>query len=224
MLWGIQNSGRRFSMRAALYLRVSTDKQQTDNQRLELEAAAAARGWTVVERYADNGISGSKGRDKRPGLDAMLKAAVKRRFDVLMAWSVDRLGRSLPDLIGTMQELASAKVNLFLLQQGLDTTTASGRAMFGMLSVFAEFERAIIVERVNAGLARAKAEQDAGIKRYQRDGRLKKPHGRQRTPVENRIREHLASGMSIRQVQRETGAGSGTVQRIKREMAEAPAN
>ena len=73
-------------MRAALYLRVSTDKQQTDNQRLELEAAAAARGWTVVERYADNGISGSKGRDKRPGLDAMLKAAVKRRFDVLMAW------------------------------------------------------------------------------------------------------------------------------------------
>ena len=121
-----------------------------------------------------------------------------------------------------MQELASAKVNLFLLQQGLDTTTASGRAMFGMLSVFAEFERAIIVERVNAGLARAKAEQDAGIKRYQRDGRLKKPHGRQRTPVENRIREHLASGMSIRQVQRETGAGSGTVQRIKREMAERP--
>jgi DNA invertase Pin-like site-specific DNA recombinase len=139
--------------RAALYLRVSTDEQTTQNQRAELEAATVARGWSVVTTYADNGISGAKGREGRPGLDQMLKDAAKRKFDVVMVWAVDRLGRSLPDLIGTMQELHGAKVDLFLLQQGLDTTTPSGRAMFQMLGVFSEFERAMIQSRIKAGLA-----------------------------------------------------------------------
>src|ERR1700722_11155151 len=160
--------------RAALYLRVSTGEQTVENQRLELEAAAESRGWQVVTTYADNGISGAKGRDKRPGLDTMLKDAVRRKFDVVMVWAVDRLGRSLPDLISTMQELHGAKVDLFLLQQGLDTTTPSGRAMFQMLGVFSEFERSMIQSRVKAGLDRAKAEQDAGIVRRGKDGRKKK--------------------------------------------------
>src|SRR5580693_114972 len=145
--------------RAAIYLRVSTDDQTVENQRRELTAAATSRGWTVVAEYADESISGAKGRDGRPQLDLMLKDAVRRRFDVAMVWAVDRLGRSLPDLIGSMQELHGAKVDLFLLQQGLDTTTASGRAMFGMLGVFSEFERAMIQARVKAGLERAKQEQ-----------------------------------------------------------------
>ena len=118
--------------RAAVYLRVSTGEQTVDNQRRELAAAAASRGWSVVAVYADEGISGAKGREGRPQLDLMLKDAVRRRFDVAMVWAVDRLGRSLADLIGSMQELRDAKVDLFIHQQGLDTTTASGRAMFGM--------------------------------------------------------------------------------------------
>src|SRR5262249_11827844 len=131
--------------RAALYLRVSTGEQTVATQQRDLEAAAAQRGWTVVATYQDNGVSGAKGRDKRPGLDRLLKDATRGRFDVVMAWSVDRVGRSLPDLVSSLQELHSARVDLFLHQQALDTTTPSGRAMFGMLSVFAEFERSMIV-------------------------------------------------------------------------------
>ena len=107
--------------------------------------------------YRDAGISGSKGRDQRPGFDAMHKNAARRRFDVVMAWSVDRLGRSLQDLCGFLSELHSLGIDLFLHQQGIDTTTPAGKAMFQMMGVFAEFERAMIRERVNAGIARAKA-------------------------------------------------------------------
>ena len=142
--------------RAALYLRVSTGEQTTANQAKALKAVAAHRGWSIVETYEDAGISGGKGRDKRPGLDAALKDASRGRYDVLCAWSVDRLGRSLPDLVNGLQELHAAKVDLFLHQQALDTTTPAGKAMFGMMGVFAEFERSMIVARVNAGLARAR--------------------------------------------------------------------
>src|SRR5215472_7473049 len=113
--------------RAALYLRVSTDGQTTENQRLALETVAAQRGWTVVQVYNDNGISGAKGRDKRAGLDAILKDASRGRFDVVMAWAMDRLGRSLADLIGTLRELDAAHVDLFLHQQAIDTTSPAGR-------------------------------------------------------------------------------------------------
>jgi hypothetical protein len=112
--------------RAALYLRVSTDGQTTENQRRELEAVAAAKGWNVVAVYEDAGISGANGRDKRPGFDRMLKDAVRREFDVLMAWSVDRLGRSLLDLISALQELHGAGADLFLHQQAVDTSWGSG--------------------------------------------------------------------------------------------------
>jgi DNA invertase Pin-like site-specific DNA recombinase len=142
--------------RIAIYLRVSTNKQETSNQRRELEAVAARSGWQIVKVFEDAGISGAKGRDKRPGLDAMLKAVNAKEFDLVAAWSVDRLGRSLPDLLGILQHLHDKKVDLFLHQQGLDTSTSAGKAMFQMLGVFAEFERSIIRERVNAGLARAR--------------------------------------------------------------------
>ena len=177
--------------RAAIYLRVSTGEQTVDNQRRELEAAAASRGWSVVAVYADEGISGAKGREGRPQLDLMLKDAVRRRFDVAMVWAVDRLGRSLADLIGSMQELRDAKVDLFIHQQGLDTTTASGRAMFGMLGVFSEFERAMIQARVKAGLERAKQEQMAGKVRRDARGRRLKAIGRPRVSSA-RGRGHLA--------------------------------
>ncbi len=199
------------SKRAALYVRVSTDQQTTANQIEALRSVAAQRGWDVVETYKDNGISGSKGRDKRPGLDAMLKDAARGKFDVVMAWSVDRLGRSLADLVGTLQDLHAARVDLFLHQQALDTTTPAGKAMFQMLGVFAEFERSIIVARVNAGLARAKA---SGTKSGKAIGRP-----RVTRKIEQSIKEQLEAGHGILKVAGIVGVGVGTVHRIKRDMA-----
>src|SRR5882757_5243749 len=118
--------------RVAIYLRVSTSKQDTNNQRRELLAVAARSGWDVVRVYEDAGISGAKGRDKRPGLDAMLRAVNAREFDMVAAWSVDRLGRSLTDLLGILQNLHDKGVDLFLHQQGLDSSTTAGKAMFQM--------------------------------------------------------------------------------------------
>ena len=116
--------------RAAIYVRVSTDKQTVENQVRELRQIAERRGWEVVAQYSDAGISGSRGRDDRPGLDQMLKDAQRRRFDVVMAWAIDRLGRSLIDLLGTIQALEACGVDLYLDQQALDTTTPAGRLMF----------------------------------------------------------------------------------------------
>ena len=116
----------------------------TDNQRFELEAVAARSGWHIVKVYEDAGVSGGKGRDKRPGLDAMLKAVNAKEFEMVAAWSVDRLGRSLTDLLSILQGLHDKGVDLFLHQQGLDTSTTAGKAMFQMLGVFAEFERSLI--------------------------------------------------------------------------------
>jgi DNA invertase Pin-like site-specific DNA recombinase len=129
----------------------------TDNQERELRATAEQAGHEVVAVYRDAGISGAKGRDKRPGFDAMHKDAARRRFDVVMAWSVDRLGRSLQGLITFMQELRSLKIDLFLHLEGLDTTTPAGKMMFQALGSFAEYERDMIRAQVNAGIARAQA-------------------------------------------------------------------
>jgi DNA invertase Pin-like site-specific DNA recombinase len=188
--------------RVAIYLRVSTSKQDTDNQLRELSAVADRSGWEIWKVYEDAGISGAKGRDKRPGLDAMLKAVNAKQFDLVATWSVDRLGRSLTDLLGILQELRDKGVDLFLHQQGLDTSTTAGKAMFQMLGVFAEFERGIIRERVNAGLARARAN---GTKL-----------GRRRVDpaVEARILELKANGDGILKIGRKLGVGTSVVQRV----------
>ena len=144
--------------RAVLYLRVSTLDQTTANQERELREVAGRMGCEIVHVYKDHGISGAKGREKRPAFDRLCKDAAQRKFDVVMAWSVDRLGRSLKDLIGFLSELHALRIDLFLHQQGLDTATPAGKAMFQMMGVFAEFERSMIQERVRAGLRRAKAE------------------------------------------------------------------
>jgi DNA invertase Pin-like site-specific DNA recombinase len=150
--------GETIVKRAVLYLRVSTIEQTTANQERELRQAAERAGWEVTKVYRDHGISGAKGRDKRPAFDALCRDATKRQFDVVMAWSVDRLGRSLQDLVGFLAEIHALKVDLYLQQQGLDTTTPAGKALFQMMGVFAEFERSMIQERVRAGLARARSE------------------------------------------------------------------
>jgi DNA invertase Pin-like site-specific DNA recombinase len=144
-------------MRAAIYLRVSTREQTTENQSRELREVAARHGHDVVDTYEDAGISGANGRDRPPEFDRLLRDATTRKFDVVMAWSVDRLGRSLQDLVSFLSEVHALGIDLYLHRQQLDTRTPSGRAMFGMLSVFATFEREMIVERVRAGMARARA-------------------------------------------------------------------
>ena len=143
--------------RAALYVRVSTDAQTVENQIHVLQQIAERRGWAVVEIYRDAGISGAKGRDQRPGLDTLLKDASRRKFDIVMAWAIDRLGRSLIDLLGTIEHLEACNVDLYLDQQHLDTTTPMGKLLFHVTGAFSEFERSMIRQRVRAGLAPIKA-------------------------------------------------------------------
>jgi DNA invertase Pin-like site-specific DNA recombinase len=193
--------------RAVLYLRVSTSGQTVENQRRELVAAAERHGWTVIDEFRDSGVSGRNGREKRPAFDRLCAAVARRECDLVAAWSVDRLGRSLQDLVGFLGELHAKKVDLYLHQQGVDTSTPAGKALFQMMGVFAEFERAIIVERINAGLARAKAN---GVV-------LGRPKIRARD--EERARTELAKGTGVLKTAKLVGIGTGTVQRIKREMA-----
>jgi|SRR5579871_6400982 len=188
--------------RVVFYLRVSTGGQTVENQRRELAAAAKQRGWTVVEIYSDNGFSGAKGRDKRPAFDRMCKDAAAGKFDVIAAWSVDRLGRSVLHLAQFIEDIRAAGVGLFLLKQGLDSETPTGRAMLGMCSVFAELEREIIRERIHAGLARAKA-QGKTLGRKPVSAR-----------IEERIRELRAKGYGKLRIARELKCGVSTVQRV----------
>jgi DNA invertase Pin-like site-specific DNA recombinase len=185
--------------RAALYARVSTGGQTVENQLRELEAVAGRLGWEVVERFVDEGISGAKGRAERPALDRMLKAVIRGEVDVVAAWSVDRLGRSLQELVGILSELRERDVDLYLHQQGLDTATPLGRALYQTLGMFAELERAIIREHIKAGHTRAKAQ----------GKRLSRP----KTPLEiqERIRELRAQRYSFSRIAEEVGVSKSTV-------------
>ena len=184
--------------RAVFYLRVSTIDQMTANQERELREVANRMGCEVIKIYKDHGISGAKGRDRRPAFDAMCRDATKRRFDVIMAWSVDRLGRSLQDLVAFLSEIHALRIDLYLHQQGIDTTTPAGKAMFQMMGVFAEFERAMIAERVRAGLRRAK---DEGTARNERK----------------------RTGEGVRGIAKRFGVDPSTVQRISRPFVGAAA-
>ena len=188
--------------RAALYSRVSSSAQNTTNQRRELEKVARQRGWEVVGEYEDKGISGAKGRDQRPALDQLQKDAARGGFDVIMAWSVDRLGRSLHQLVGFMAEIGQLGVGLYLHQQALDTSTPAGKAMLNMCGVFAEFEREMIVERVNAGLRRARAQ----------GKRLGRPKVGEH--VEAAVRRLRGRGHGIKAIARELNIGVSVVQRV----------
>ena len=193
------------SRRAAIYGRVSTDWQTTENQTVALKEVAERRSWEVVEVYIDHAISGAKGRHKRPGLDQMLKDANRRKFDVVMTWSIDRMGRSLRNLLETIEHLEATGVDLYLDQQNIDTTTPAGKLLFQVTGAFAEFERSMIQQRVNAGLARAGAQ----------GKRLGRPKIDAKT--EWAICQALATGQGILKTAAQFGVGSGTVQ-IKAQM------
>jgi len=198
--------------RVALYTRVSTGSQTTENQDRDLREVAGRAGWQIVRVYSDQGISGAKGRAGRPEFDAMCRDAARRRFDLIASWSVDRLGRSLHDLLTFMTSLNSLGVDLFLFKQALDTSTPAGRASFQMLALFAELERGLLRERVISGLDRARSQ----------GKRLGRP--RLDVETESEIRDALSEKRAgIRKIAAHFGVGVGTVQRISRELTLGPA-
>jgi len=198
-------------VRVAIYVRVSTNEQTTENQINQLTLWAKRAGHEIVQVFDDSGISGAKGRDSRPQFDRLLKGAVRHEFDMVAAWSVDRLGRSLRHLVDFLQELHAADIELYLHQQALDTSTPAGRALFQMMGVFAEFERSMISERVKAGLARAKS-----------NGKIL---GRPKVSgeTETQILALRAKGLGILKIGKQLGIGTGTVQRVLNEAVVAAA-
>lgn len=192
--------------KVAIYARVSTDSQTVENQLQELHAVAQRNGWIVVAVHTDEGISGAKGRDKRPGYDALLTGVTRKDYEMIACWSVDRLGRSLPHLVAFLGDIQAKGVDLYLHQQGLDTSTPSGRMLFQMLSVFAEFERAMIRERILSGLRRS----------MKKSGR--KPMADDRLEA---IRRSLKDGLGIRATARLHKASPMNVTKIARESVEA---
>ena len=184
--------------RVAIYARVSTDKQTCENQLNELRSIAERMQYIVVDEFIDEGISGAT--SSRPALDALMKSATQRRFDMVMCWSIDRLGRSLQNLIEILNELQSLKVDLFFMQQGMDTSTSAGRMMFSIFGALAEFERNLIRERVIAGQQRAISQ---GVKM----GRPTKMND----GMKNAIKLLRGRGIGIKQIARELKIGIGTV-------------
>lgn len=199
--------------RVATYLRVSTHKDQTvENQRLVLADWIAAKGYSLAAEFVDEGISGAKGRDKRPGLDALMKAAVLGKFDMVAVVELSRLGRSLSHLVQIGTELQALGVDLFLHRQALDSSTPFGRMQFGMLGVLAEYERDLIRERTLEGLARAK-------KQGKTLGRPTVSPGK-----EQKIAALLKAGTPINRIRRLVPVGVSAIYRIKKEMESCPTN
>lgn len=196
--------------RVAFYVRVSTSAGQTvENQLRDLHAVAERSGWTVAHIFADEGISGKHGREKRPAFDAMMTAITRREINLVASWSVCRIGRSLQHLVGFLAEINASNVDLYLHQQSIDTSTPAGRALFGMLGVFSELERSLIAERVKSGLNRARA---AG----KHCGRPKLEPAKVQT-----VEKLITTGMSIDAIAKRAKVGVGTVCRIKTRMKEA---
>lgn len=188
--------------KAAIYARVSTGEQTPENQLIRLREVAERAGWAIVCEYVETASGASRAR---PGLDTMVKDAARRRFDVVMAWDVSRLGRSLRDLVDLFETLRSVGCDLFLEQQALDTSTPAGRALLQMSCVFAEFERAMIVERTKAGMARARA-------RGKQIGRAPASDG-----LIDAIRALRADGMGMDRIARNLKCGKGLSQRVCQE-------
>jgi len=192
--------------RVVIYGRVSTTDQTTDNQLYKLREIIEIRGWDLVDTYTDEGISGSKGRDKRPEFDRLCKDMCKGKFERILVWDVSRLGRSLQDLVVCLNDLNSVNVDLYIHQSGLDTSTPSGRMMFQMVGVFSEFERSMISERVKSGLERVKKQG--------------KKLGRKKTitdDVRSKVYILMDQGKSYSYITNELNVPKSSISRLKKE-------
>ena len=193
--------------KVVIYGRGSTNKQTVDNQLNQLREISTRNDWEVVNEYIDEGISGSLGRDKRPSFDQLLKDVNRKKFDGILVWSIDRLGRSLQDLVSFLNDIQSKKVDLYIHQQGLDTTTPTGKMMFQMCGVFSEFERNIIRERVKSGMENAKKN---GTKSGRSIGRPTNVNDSTRST----IIELLDRGLSKTKICKTLGIGVGTLYKL----------
>ena len=185
--------------RAAIYARVSTGEQTPENQLRVLREVADRAGWTIAAEYVE---TASGATAKRAGLEQMLADAARRKFDTLLCWDVSRLGRSLRDLVDIFETLRALKIDLVIHQQGIDTQTPAGIAMMQMSGVFAQFERAMIVERTKAGMARARA-------RGAQIGRAPVGDG-----TVAAIRSLRSQGLSMDRIARDLKIGKGVSQRV----------
>jgi DNA invertase Pin-like site-specific DNA recombinase len=195
--------------RVAIYARVSTGEQSCESQLHALRLAAERHDWKIIQEFTDEGFSGATGREKRPGYDALLKGIARRDFDKVLVWNIDRLARSMTELLKTLGELKAKGVGLYIDQLAIDTATPAGELLFNIAGAMAQFERQLIQSRVNAGLARAKAK---GVKlgRKQFDD----------PKVIARVRKLRAQGIGIVKIGKEVGIGTSTVQRLVREMTQ----
>lgn len=184
--------------RAGLYLRVSTDDQNTQLQRDEGNRLIENRGWLLAGTYEDVGVSGSK--DRRPGLDALLADARRRKFDVLVVWRADRLFRSVHHMVTTLNDLSAIGVDFVSCTEPFDTSTPTGRLLLHICAAFGQFERDVIIERTVAGMAAAK----------RRGVHLGRPKRRVDLDV---AASRLEEGASLRAIAVELGVGYGTLRR-----------
>lgn len=189
-------------MDVAVYLRVSTKQQSVDIQLNEILTVAKKSGWDVVSIYQDVGFSGGKSREERPGLEALMADVTRKKIEIVAVWSIDRLARSTLELIRIMMDFNAKRIDLYVHKQAIDTSTPSGRMMWQLLGVFAEFEREMIRERVCAGLERAK---EKGVQ-------LGRP--RLRVEVEEQILQLRSQGMGMLKIGRKLGVGTSQVQRV----------
>ena len=195
------------SMRVALYARVSTHDQQTLPLQIEaMRQYVTSRGWTIAREVADI----SSGAKLRPEREALMKAARRREIDAVLVWRLDRWGRSLPDLVVSLKELSELGVGFLSLTEALDLTTSTGRAMAGLLAVFAEFERDILKERVKAGIAQSRAKG--------------KPHGRPATTQskQQKAQQLWVEGKNKSQISRELGMSRSSVRALLNENPSPP--
>ena len=187
-------------MKIAIYCRVSTTSQSSENQLQDLRSVAAKMGWKIICELTDHGISGTKGKDNRPAFAELMRRATRREFDMILVWSICRIGRSIQNLVEFMSELQALNVGLYVHQQSLDTSTPSGRMIFSIFSALAEYERELIRERIIAGLNRARKQ---GVKL----GRPSKMNDAVRTSVKM-LRE---KGVGIKEISRKLEIGVGSV-------------
>lgn len=187
-------------MKVVLHTRVSDNRQNPDNQINELKEIARRYDWTIIKKYCDHGISGAKGRDKRPAFDEMIKSGLRKEYDLVMFWAVDRASRNLTDLVQMMDDLNSKNVGMYFHQQAIDTSTPSGAAMIQMAGVFASFERSMLRARILASHSRARAEgKTIGRPSMLNDGLI------------SSVKFMREKGLGIKRIAKELGIGVGTV-------------